>query len=294
TGLIQKFPASGPKILWRKSVSEGYAGPAVADGKVYVFDRLRSKGAENPKNAFDNTTKGASVERILCFDQKTGTQLWVREYDCPYQVSYPAGPRTTPVVSGGKVYTLGTMGDLTCLDAKNGSILWSKNLPSLYNIAVPMWGFAGHPLIDGNRLICLVGGTGSTVVAFDKDTGKELWKNLSSPEPGYAPPVIYTIEGKRQLVVWTAEAVNGLDPATGKVYWSHPFGSAKVAGKTQVKAGMSIPTPRLLNGNQVYVTCFYDGSLVLKIEKDKPTVLLQRTKRVVDPQPDDTDQLHCV
>src|SRR5207249_3264031 len=121
------------------------------------------------------------------------------------------------------------------------------------------------------------------------------WKNLSSNEPGYAPPVIYTIGGKRELIVWTAEAVNGLDPATGKLYWTQPFGSQKIGGgKSQVRAGMSIPTPRLLNGNQLYLSCFYDGSLMLKIDNDQPTVLWKRTQPVVDPEPDKTEHLHCV
>src|SRR5438046_1914956 len=83
------------------------------------------------------------------------------------------------------------MGDLLCLDAQTGQKIWSRNFPKDYGAAVPVWGFAGHPLLDGDRLICLVGGPGSVVVAFDKDTGKEIWKALSAKEPGYAPPMIF-------------------------------------------------------------------------------------------------------
>src|SRR5262249_7128781 len=141
---------------------------------------------------------------------------------------------------GGKVWTLGTMGDLLCLDAANGNVLWSKDLAKdYYQTPIPQWGFAGHPLLDGDRLICLVGGPGSVVVAFHKDTGKEIWRALSAKEPGYAPPVIYQLGGKRQLVVWSAEAVNGLDPETGKVYWTQPFGSVPGSpGHKMVKAGL--------------------------------------------------------
>jgi len=151
-------------------------------------------------------------------------------------------------------------------------------------------------VIDGNRLICLVGGKGSVVVAFDKDTGKELWKNLDAKEPGYAPPMIYTINGQRQLILWHSEAVNGLDPETGTVLWTQPFGSEKVidTGKAKVKAGMSIPTPRQIS-DRLYLSCFYDGSLMFKLSTDnKPSVLWRRTQRVVDPTPEETEQLHCV
>jgi outer membrane protein assembly factor BamB len=293
-GLLDKFPAAGPKRLWKTPIGEGYAGPAVADGFVYVFDRVRAKGAENPKSGFDKR-QVEGKERILCLDQKTGDIVWSYDYDCTYQVSYGSGPRTTPIVSGGKVYTLGAMGHLVCLDARKGHKIWAKHLPTEYSMQVPMWGFAGHPLLDGNRLICLVGGNGSVAVAFDKDTGKELWKALSAKEPGYAPPMIYTFGGKRTLVLWSAESVNGLDPETGKVYWSQPFGSQKVGGgKVQVKAGMSIPTPRQI-GDDLYVSCFYDGSLMLHINGNQPpTVLWTRTKPVVDPEPTETEQLHCV
>jgi outer membrane protein assembly factor BamB len=162
-------------------------------------------------------------------------------------------------------------------------------------VPTPLWGFAGHPLIDGNRLICLVGGKGSVAVAFDKDTGKELWKNLSANQPGYAPPMIYTFGGKRELILWDAESVNGLDPETGKVYWTQPWGSQKVAGSShlELKAGMSIPTPRKL-GEQLYLSCFYDGSLMLKIDNDKPAPLWKHMGKVVDPEHDVTEQLHCV
>jgi outer membrane protein assembly factor BamB len=293
-GLVQSFPPGGPKVLWKKPVREGYAGPAVADGKVYVMDRVRPKGTENPESPFDKT-KLAGTERLQCLDQKTGNVLWAKEYECPYQVSYAAGPRTTPIVSGDKVYTLGTMGDLYCRLVKDGSVVWSKKLTEAYKAAVPLWGFSGHPLIDGNRLICLVGGQGSVAVAFDKETGKELWKNLSAAEPGYAPPMIYTLDGKRQLILWHAAAVNGLEIETGKLLWSQPFGSQKAGSEAPtVKAGMSIPTPRLLPDDRLFLTCFYDGSLMLQVKNNTPKVLWKRTQRVVDPTPDETEQLHCV
>ena len=113
-------------------------------------------------------------------------ELWKHEYDCVYRVDYPAGPRATPLAAGTRVYTLGAMGDLLCLETATGQMHWSKNFPKDYQAEVPVWGFAAHPLLDGDRLICLVGGADSLVVAFHKDTGKELWRALSAPEPGFS------------------------------------------------------------------------------------------------------------
>jgi outer membrane protein assembly factor BamB len=192
---------------------------------------------------------------VLCINEADGKVLWQHEYDCPYNVSYPAGPRATPVIDNGKVYTLGTEGHLFCFDAATGKQLWSRQFKEDFGLETPVWGFAAHPLIDGNKLICLVGGKGSVVVAFDKATGKELWRALSAKEPGYCPPMIYNVAGKRQLIIWHPEAVNSLSPETGQVYWSVPFIS---------RNGLSIPTPRL-HDDRLFITSFYNGSLMLRL-----------------------------
>ena len=122
---------------------------------------------------------------MLCLDAKTGKELWKHEYDCPYQISYPAGPRCTPTVSGGKVYTLGTMGDLLCLDADNGNAVWKKDFKTDYKAETPMWGFCRAPA-GGREPADLPGRRArATVVAFDKDTGKEVWKAV--PGQGGSP-----------------------------------------------------------------------------------------------------------
>src|SRR5262249_48926710 len=191
--------------------------------------------------------------------------LWKHEYPATYEISYPSGPRCTPVVHEGKVYTLGAMGDLLCLEADTGKVLWSKNFIKDYAAPTPLWGFAGHPLIDGKKLICLAGGKDAVAIAFDKDTGKEIWKALSAKEPGYCPPMIFDINGKRQLVIWHPEAVSGLDPETGKVIWEHPW---------KLQAGLSVPTPRL-DGTKLFLTSFYNGATMLDLKDDNPTVLWQ-------------------
>ena len=284
TGILDKFPADGPKVQWRTPIGGGYAGPAVAGGKVYVTDRVLAPGVKNPDNLFARSTINGT-ERVLCIDEASGTVLWTHEYDCPYQVSYPAGPRTTPVIQGGKVYTVGAMGDLICLDAGSGKVLWSKNFHKDNDAPVQMWGFSGHPLVDGDKLICLVGGEGSVVVAFHKDTGKELWKALSAKAQGYCPPMIYEAGGKRQLIIWDADSVNSLDPETGKVYWTEKF--------PLHQSNMSISTPRMNNG-QLFITSFYNGSLMLKLDSDKPTASVAWRRKGRSEQPDQTDALHSI
>jgi outer membrane protein assembly factor BamB len=288
TGLLDKFPAGGPKVRWRTPISEGYAGPAVAQGRVFITDRVRPSGVANPDNPFAKI-RVEGRERVLCLDEATGKVLWKHDYECPYTVSYSAGPRTTPAVAGDKVYTVGAMGDLYCLSIATGKVVWSRKLPEDYNFEVPLWGFAGHPLVDGNRLICLVGGQGSTVVAFDKDTGKEVWKALSANQPGYAPPMLYEIGGTRQLIVWHPQSINSLNPETGALYWSQPFIRK---GEGQIKAGLTIPTPRLA-GDRLFVTAFYDGPLMLKLNgTKKPDILWKGQGR--GEKPELTDGLHSI
>ncbi len=235
TRIVEKFPEGGLPVRWRTPIGAGYTGPAVANGKVYVMDRRLPDGTQPTKNAFDRTQIPGS-ERVLCLNEADGKILWQHEYDCPYEMSYSAGPRATPLVSGDKVYTMGAEGNLYCFDAANGKVQWSHDFRKEYQARTPTWGFAGNPLLDGQKLICLVGGPGSVVVAFDKDSGKELWRALSAREPGYAPPTMIEAGGTKQLIIWEPQAVNGLDPETGKVYWSHPW---------EVKMGLCIATPRL-------------------------------------------------
>ena len=171
TGIVEKLPTNGLKFRWRIPIGGGYTGPAVANGRVYVMDRQLGKDAKSPPNAF---TRGEipGTERVLCLNEADGKILWRHEYDCPYTVSYAAGPRATPTVHGDKAYTLGAEGNLLCFDSEKGAVVWSHDFKKDFGIKTPMWGFAGHPLVDGKKLICLAGGDGSVAVAFDKDTGK--------------------------------------------------------------------------------------------------------------------------
>src|SRR5262249_39216320 len=138
---------------------------------------------------------------------------------------YAIGPRATPTVDDDRVYVLGAMGALRCLRVTDGSEMWSKDFVRDFGTVVPGWGMSSAPIVAGQRLIAVVGGKGDAkVVAFDKRSGKELWRALSSTdsEPGYSQPVLID-SGRTQLIVWHATALESLDPATGKVLWSEPF-----------------------------------------------------------------------
>lgn len=239
-GIVDAFPKGGPKKLWSAAIHGGYAGPAVAAGKVYIADWAPAKDAARPKNPFDAETGVAGTERVLCFDAKNGgAPLWMKEYPVVYQVSYGAGPRCTPTVVGGKVYTLGTMGDLFCLEAATGKEVWKKDFKKDYRAKAPTWGFCGHPLVYENLLVCLVGGEDALTVAFDKDTGKEVWRALKPKAAGlagYAPPTVVNVDGADQLVQFHPTGITGLDPKTGAEKWSVPL--------KQPEYGMSIMAPR--------------------------------------------------
>ena len=266
TGVTRKLPKTDPKTpwkpVWKVKISAGYSGPAVAGGKVYVTDRVLAKGARNPADPFDTKQKVNSTERVLCLGATDGAELWKHEYPCPYQISYPSGPRCTPTVHEGKVYTLGAMGDLFCLDAATGKVVWSKNFPKDYSAKVPTWGFCGHPLVYKNLLICLAGGANALAVAFDKDTGAEKWKALSARETGYSPPTLVRGGGVDQVVIWHGQAINGLDPLTGKVHWTVAL---------EPLYAMSIMAPRQA-GDRLFAAGIGGAGVVLKLETDKPAV----------------------
>lgn len=258
TGILDKFPKDGLKVRWRMPIAGGYAGPAVAEGRVYVTDFVVTAGQSTNNPGQRDELSGS--ERILCFQESDGKLLWKRSYDCDYHISYPAGPRCTPTVTDGKVYTLGAEGKLGCLDAITGKTEWAKDLKKEFQTRAPQWGFCGHPLVEGKTLYCLVGGKGSVVVAFDKDTGKELWRALSAREPGYCPPTMIEAGGKKQLLIWDAENLNSLDLTTGKVYWSVPL---------EPMYGMSIAAPRQL-GDYLFASGIGEVGALLKLDREKP------------------------
>ncbi len=243
TGILEKFPEGGLNVLWRTPVRAGYSGPAVANGRVFLLDYLETQHLRG-------------TERALALDEKTGKILWTQEWPVNYSgISWPVGPRATPTVDGDRVYVAGADGKLFCLNVSDGSIIWKKDYAVDYKADHTKWGndwgFASSPLVDGERLICLVGGQpDAKVVAFDKMTGKEIWRALKSENDlGVAQPIIITAGGARQLIIWYPGAVASLDPVTGKMYWEQPY---------KVGASMTVPTP-VQQGSLLFFTNFYNG-----------------------------------
>ena len=173
-GLLEKFPAGGPKVLWSTPVAGGYSGPAVSGGKVCITDYVT---ADNVKVDNFDRREFSGTERIHCLDEATGKVLWTHEYPVKYSISYPAGPRCTPVMHEGLVYALGAEGHLFCLSTDSGKVVWSHDLKKEYSTTAPLWGYSAHPLIDGDNLLTLAGGEGTHIVALNRLTGQEVWRS---------------------------------------------------------------------------------------------------------------------
>ena len=254
TGLVDRFPADGLSVAWRTAIHSGYSGPAVADGRVFVTDATRP-----------DLAKTAVVERVLALDELTGEVLWTHEWATDYaglQLVYAIGPRATPTVDGGLVYVLGAMGNLVALDVDTGSVRWQKDFAREFNTAVPSWGMSGAPLVDGDRLICLVGGEpNAKMMAFNKHTGEEIWRALSSDwEPGYSQPIIIEAGGVRQLIAWHPRDISSLNPKTGEIYWEV---------RHIVDMGIN-PATAVWSGRYLFFTSQYGGARMLVLDEEAP------------------------
>ncbi|MFN5078823.1 MAG: PQQ-binding-like beta-propeller repeat protein [Planctomyces sp.] len=258
-GLLEKFPAGGPKVLWSTPVAGGYSGPAVSGGKVCITDYVT---ADNVKVDNFDRREFSGTERIHCLDEATGKVLWTHEYPVKYSISYPAGPRCTPVMHEGLVYALGAEGHLFCLSTDSGKVVWSHDLKKEYSTTAPLWGYAAHPLIDGDNLLTLAGGEGTHIVALNRLTGQEVWRSTSSGAQGqgYCPPTIINHGGARQLIMYKPDAVVSLDPATGKQYWSLPY---------EASNGSIIMSP-VLSGNYLYAAGYSNKSLMMELDPARP------------------------
>ncbi|MFY8201400.1 MAG: PQQ-binding-like beta-propeller repeat protein, partial [Pirellula staleyi] len=253
----QSLPAGSLKAKWTAPVAGGYSGPAVVGNRIYVTDLVTKADAKVDnfgRKSFDGT------ERVLCFDANTGKAIWKQEYNVTYAISYPAGPRCTPVVDGDNVYTLGAEGDLLCLEAQTGKVVWSRKLKEDYKTNSALWGYAAHPLIDGDNLITLAGGDGSHTVCLNKKTGKEVWRFGTAPEQGYSPPSIITAGGVRQLILPNPAAINSVDPATGKLFWSLPYDASN---------GSIIMVP-LQVGKYLFVAGYSDKNMLIELDAKSP------------------------
>ena len=278
TGIVEELPDE-LVFTWRTPLGSGYSGPAVAGGRVFISD-----WREDPES---RTLDG--IERALALDEETGDVLWTHEWPTSYRMlmlSYAIGPRATPTVDGNRVYVVGATGRLFCLDVGSGAVRWQKDFVAEYDTSVPTWGITSAPLVDGDRLITVVGGKpDALVVAFDKHTGEEIWRALPvAAEMGYTQPVIYEAGGVRQLIIWHSTALASLDPATGDEYWQQPW---------HVSMGLTVVTP-VKSDDYLFVSQFFNGSMMVRLNRDRPdaTMLWQGNSR--SELPDQTEGLHAL
>ena len=276
TGIVERLPDE-LEVSWRTPIRSGYSGPAVAGGRVFITDWL--------EDADSRTLDG--TERALALDEQTGSVLWTHQWHTSYRMmmaSYAIGPRATPTVDGNRVYFLGATGRLFCLNVETGQIIWEKDFVAEYGTNVPTWGTVSAPLVDGDRLITVVGGEpDALVVAFDKRTGDEVWRAVEVVgEMGYGQPVIYEAGGARQLILWHAAALVSLDPETGAIHWEEQWERA---------SGLSVATP-IKSGNYLLVTQFYYGSMMMHLSQDSPTASLLWKGTGRSEMPDQTVGLH--
>ena len=258
TGILDAFPDTGLTVTWRVPIHGGFAGPAVADGRVFVLDYV-----ETEPRTMDGT------ERLLALHEETGEILWTHEWPTTYRMlmfTYATGPRATPTVDGDRVYITGATGRIFCLDTETGAIIWDKDTVAEYDTSIPVWGTSSAALVDGDRVIFLVGGEpNALVMAFDKRTGEEIWRALESrTEMGYTQPMIIDAGGARQLIVWHPRGLSSLDPETGEVYWEEPFAA---------RANMTI-ADAVKGGAYLLVSGFYSGSMMMRLDLDRPAATL--------------------
>jgi outer membrane protein assembly factor BamB len=245
TGLNTDWKGKHPKELWRKPLGGGYSSMAVLDGKLYTMDLQGSN------------------ERVVCLDTATGNELWSHSYPVNYSMlraGYAEGPRATPTLHEGRIYTVGATGIFLCLElpaaGQKPTVKWQHDLMAQFSANVPTWGVACSSLIEKDMVIVQPGGSQGSVVAFDRLTGEVKWKALSD-KPGYSSPVAATLAGVRQIICFTGENIVGLQASTGDKLWSYPW-------STMYDCNAATP---IVFGKYVFISSGYNtGCALLEIQ----------------------------
>ncbi len=253
-GPLPPWPKAGPPLRWEMKVGAGFAGP------VMVGERLGELGVRLAERLILFHRVG-DQEVIECLHADSGKSDWKYQYPTSYRddFGFDEGPRATPTVAGNRVYTLGAEGTLTCLDLETGKKVWQRNINEDYQVRKGFFGVGGSPLVEGNRLLVNVGGKGAGIVAFDKETGKEIWK-ATDQEASYASPVAAMIDGVRQAIFFTREGFVSLDPATGVVRSSQRW-------RPRINASVNAATPLVLDGHVFLSTSYNTGALLLRVHQ---------------------------
>ncbi len=242
TGLLERWPESGPAELWRVGLGNGYSGISVYKGRVYT---MFGRGKD---------------EYAAALDASTGETIWEFRTDSNRPDSQGDGPRSTPTVNGGIVYVLGAKGKLYALRAGDGTPIWSHDLGEEYAARPPQWGVSMSPLVEGRLLLVDAGGKdNSSIIAFDKNTGKEVWKTFDD-SAGYSAPIAITVDGVRQVLVFTARNLVAVSPTEGSVLWSIPW---------KTSYDVNAATPVFIPPDRFFISSGYDvGGAVYEIAVD--------------------------
>ncbi|PHQ34169.1 outer membrane protein assembly factor BamB family protein [Rhodopirellula bahusiensis] len=273
TGIVTELPEGQLPLKWSVPIGSGYSGPTVANGRVYVTDRQ---------------TEPDEIERVLCFAEKDGSLVWEHSYAAAYEIGYRAGPRASVTLHDGKALAVGAMGHFHCFNATTGEILWKHDLNQEYKIAMPIWGITGAPLVVTSEthkpiVVQIVGGSkGACVVGFDLATGDEAWRSLDE-RAGYSAPILIQQGGRDVVVCWTGDSISGLSPSTGDVFWRIPFPPSRMP--------IGVATP-VVDDNHLFVTSFYDGSMMLELSDTEPAAQKKWHRVGVDEK--NTRALHSI
>jgi hypothetical protein len=247
--LADSWPASGPKVVWRKQVGAGFAGPVVANGRLILFHR---QGRE---------------EVVESLDIRTGAAVWRYAYPTAYRddFGFDEGPRAAPVVAGGVIYTFGAEGQLHAIDFAKGTRLWAEDTMKRFGVPKGYFGASGSPLVEGGRVIANIGGEKAGIVAFDAKSGKVVW-TATEDDASYSSGVAATIGGRRSVVFLTRDNLIGLDPATGAVHFQRRW-------RARAAASVNAATP-LVIGDLIFVSAEYGpGAGALRVNGAQLTEL---------------------
>ena len=251
SGILSSFPSTGLVLQWQAHTGFGYSSPIIAGGMLYLSDLVVEKPIVH--------------ERVLCFNARSGQQLWIAQYDATppdwfFNPEQMRGPGSTPIIHDGRLYAIGMFFTLTCLDARTGAVLWKRDLGTDYQL--PPSSLDASPLVDGSLLIVPIGGRPDAgVVALDLLTGREVWRALAEAAT-WSSPVIITAGGTRQLIVWMRQSITSLNPATGAVYWREPT----VSGGSPGFAAVSTP---VIHGNRLLIS-----GLMFQLDETRPAAKL--------------------
>ena len=239
-GLLKEWSNGGPQVLWRVSLGEGFSGISVVSGRVYT---MFSEGDD---------------EFVVCLNASNGEEVWRFRSDSNYHESQGGnGPRATPTIDGGLLFTVTAQGKLYALNTENGEKVWSHDLQEEFGSKIPRWGGCTSPLVEGDLLLVEVGGKdGKSIVAFDKKGGDVVWSSHTDIL-GYSSPIAVTIDGIRQLIVFTGTQLVSVSPENGNLYWTYPW---------QTEYDVNAATPVFIAPDKIFISSGYGkGAAVVRV-----------------------------